>query len=126
MNESLLAQEAKLFFSQLNPHLQLPAQMLEQYIKIHQERKDLFNATPVEQKTLTKIVEKKLDAVAIEPWLRQSPYRHLLTRKLLVLSYLEELNSPSTKVELSIYRAFLTLPASLIKGLLLKHIYGLR
>ena len=50
----------------------------------------LVQATPLELHTVATIVHKQLDALGIEPWLRDGVRRHLLSRKLLLIAYLGE------------------------------------
>lgn len=65
-------------------------QLIEDYLKAHKELFILADASDSEQRTVRIIIEKKLDALGIEPWLRTGVRRHLLSRKLLLVSYLVE------------------------------------
>jgi hypothetical protein len=76
-------------------HLQIfkraPSQkFIDQYLRVHSESVMLFRATAQELNTISIIIHKQLDAVAIEPWLRGGSHRHLLSRKLLLVAYLGE------------------------------------
>lgn len=64
--------------------------LIEGYMRAHAEVPDMARASDNELRTVRIIIEKKLDALGIEPWLRSGPERHLLTRKLLLTAYLAE------------------------------------
>ena len=84
-----LIREVDLFFPLLFDNLPT-SQITECYIKIHESLEE-FKYAPLEQRrTLKIIVGKKMNAVAIEPWLRRNERRHLLSAKLLLLVYLFE------------------------------------
>jgi hypothetical protein len=67
-----------------------PPALIDQYLRFHAESPTLVQATPQELRTVATIVHKRLDALGIEPWLRGSAQRHLLSRKLLLIAYLAE------------------------------------
>lgn len=60
------------------------------YLQVHVMLPELRDAQPEQLRTVQKIVAARLDAVAIEPWLRRGKRRHALTSKLLLLAYLAE------------------------------------
>ena len=67
-----------------------PHGLIEGYLRIHAELPDLVRANDDELRTMRIIIEKELDALGIEPWLRFGAERHLLSRKLLLTAYLAE------------------------------------
>jgi hypothetical protein len=67
-----------------------PQELIKAYVKFHIESPKLVEATNEEIQTLVTVINKELDAFGIEPWLRGGPTRHLLSRKLLLISYLAE------------------------------------
>ena len=67
-----------------------PPALVDQYLRFHAESPMLVQATPQELLTMATIVHKRLDALGIEPWLRGTSYRHLLSRKLLLIACLGE------------------------------------
>jgi hypothetical protein len=67
-----------------------PSGMVALYRTIHIECPSLFTALDCEVSTVARIATERLDAVGIEPWLRNREQRHLLSRKLLLLTYLAE------------------------------------
>jgi hypothetical protein len=60
------------------------------YLQVHVMLPELCDAPPEQLRTVQKIVAARLNAVAIEPWLRRGKRRHALTSKLLLLAYLAE------------------------------------
>lgn len=67
-----------------------PEGLVREYVRAHGELASLREYAPEEAATLEKIVEKELNAAAIEPWLRRKGNRHALTRKLMLIAYLAE------------------------------------
>ena len=67
-----------------------PPELINRYLRFHAESPTLVQATPQELHTVATIVHMRLDALGIEPWLRSSERRHLLSRKLLLIAYLAE------------------------------------
>jgi hypothetical protein len=67
-----------------------PAELAKYYAQAHAEMADLTEATEQEIRTVRVVVERGLDAPAIEPWLRAQSRRHLLSRKLSLIMYLAE------------------------------------
>ncbi len=51
-------------------------QLIGRYLLAHQEMPALSIISPVHQRTIELIIEHKLDANAIEPWLRSKNKRH--------------------------------------------------
>jgi hypothetical protein len=74
--------------------------IMDFYISAHRELSDLRYANGHEAAVIKTIVQKRLCAPGIEPWLRAGKQRHILTRKLMLLSYLAECSgsSPIRKV----------------------------
>lgn len=68
-----------------------PSESLKKnYILAHAEFPDLQNPPENQLKSVHLIIEKKLNALGIEPWLRKKKNRHILTSKILLISYLAE------------------------------------
>ena len=67
-----------------------PPSLVALYVAAHLERADLFDAPQREMHTLARIVSLGLDATGIEVRLRRPGRRHLLSRKLLLVSYIAE------------------------------------
>lgn len=67
-----------------------PQRLIDGYIAFHAESPEIMRATDDEFRTIATIVQKQLDAIGIEPWLRGGGTRHLLSRKLLLIAYLAE------------------------------------
>jgi len=68
-------------------------ELIENYLAAHAGMPALHAAHEAQFNTMRTIVAKGLDAVAIEPWLRGRNVRHILSRKLLLISYLAECDS---------------------------------
>lgn len=69
---------------------QAPSELMVHYCEAH-ENLPALRAIPYEQyRSLRIIVDKQLDAAAIEPWIRDPGRRHALSAKLLLLAYLDE------------------------------------
>jgi hypothetical protein len=64
--------------------------LIAAYCRAHRELAELRAFDAVELTTVNRIVDRKLSAVAIEPWLRRSGRRHALSAKLLLVAYLAE------------------------------------
>lgn len=84
-----LAREAAYLHQQLLRRV-APAALVENYLRAHAELPELSEAHAAQLRTVRVIVERGLDALGIEPWLRTRRVRHMLTRKLLLLAYLTE------------------------------------
>lgn len=84
-----LEREAEFFPRLFLNHATAP-RLAQAYLRAHFELPDLCSASEAESKTVRVIVDHKLDALAIEPWLRGGPRRHLLSRKLLLVAYVME------------------------------------
>lgn len=69
---------------------QAPDSLISHYLNAHTSLDGLGNIPCRQQQTLNTIVNKKLDAAAIEPWLRGGNRRHALSAKLLLIAYLAE------------------------------------
>lgn len=67
-----------------------PPSLVPLYVSAHLERADLFDAPEREMNELARIVALGLDATGIEMRLRRPGRRHLLSRKLLLVSYIAE------------------------------------
>jgi hypothetical protein len=69
----------------------IPDTLLERYLRAHADLTKQLEGAPFELQIVKTIIEKNLDPVGIEPWLRKKGRQHhLLTRKLLLLSFLNE------------------------------------
>jgi len=134
IDETRLTREAELFHRQFFRH-NPSHRFVEQYLKVHAEQPELMHATDNEFRTVQIIVEKELNAFGIEPWLRSDSRRHLLSRKLLLTSYLTECGAMHPQFRQEVEgraRSFFQLCQSvalaailLVRGKLHKGLYGL-
>ena len=95
----------------------------------------MTHASDGELRTMQIIINKKLDALGIEPWLRTRSSRHLLSRKLLLIAYLAECDATHPKFRKEVKGRFRSLVQlftncvlaafHLLKGLFEKTLYGL-
>ena len=95
----------------------------------------MMKATDNELRTMEAIVEKHLDALGIEPWLRVGSTRHLLSRKLLLIAYLAECDAQHPEFRRAANGRFLSLVQlclsttsgvwHLLRGRRQKALYGL-
>lgn len=95
--------------------------MAQAYVQAHFDLPDLSLASEAEARTVRVIVDRKLDALAIEPWLRRGPRRHLLSRKLMLVAYVMECDGghPEIRQELTgRYAGFASLCATSIASAL--------
>jgi len=110
-------------------------QFVKLYIKAHMESEWLMDLPQSELAQVRTILDKKLDAVAIEPWLRKSIRLHALSSKLLLVSYLSECDTMNQEYSrkylsgsLSILK-IITLSIKsffrLMRGFLQKFFYGI-
>lgn len=67
-----------------------PLSLVENYLQAHAAMPELHAASTEQLRTVRIIVANRLDAAAIEPWLRGGRVRHILSRKLLLIAYLAE------------------------------------
>ncbi|MDE7370523.1 MAG: hypothetical protein K2N07_02025 [Desulfovibrio sp.] len=67
-----------------------PETLVQEYVRAHAELAALRDIPAEEEMTLRTILDKGLNAAAIEPWLRRKGHRHALTRKLMLIAYLAE------------------------------------
>ena len=112
-----------------------PQGLVKEYMRAHAEFPDIARASESELRTVRIIIEKKLDALGIEPWLRTGPERHLLARKLLLIAYLAECDTEHPEFRLEVkgrVRSLLQLCKSgalagiiLLNGRYQKALYGL-
>lgn len=66
------------------------SQLVQAYISAHESQPQLFESSDAQLSTVHTVVTKSLSPMGIEVWLRKGSNRHLLSRKLLLLSYLSE------------------------------------
>lgn len=109
--------------------------LVEAYLAVHSDLPDLMDADEEQRLAVREIVKSRLDALGIEPWLRTGHRRHLLSRKLLLISYLAECDAAHPEFRrrnAGCFRAFLWLgfagvlaAARLIRGRVQKVIRGL-
>lgn len=72
-------------------------QLVERYICAHKNIMELRDFPDVELRTVRIIVNKRLNAAMIEPWLRRkNRRRHAVSAKLLLLVYLAECGDESS------------------------------
>ena len=88
-DEYILSREVQ-FLHQQFFKFPAPPELTSRYLRLHSESPILFEASQAEARTVSIVVNKQLDALGIEPWLRGSTRRHLLSRKLLLIAYLSE------------------------------------
>jgi hypothetical protein len=129
-----LRTEAKYLYYQLFQRVS-SSQFLELYVKAHIESESLMDLPQSELAHVQTILQKKLDAVAIEPWLRKAMRLHALSSKLLLVSYLSECDSMNQEYSrqhpsgsLSILKIIILSLKSffrLTRGFLQKHFYGI-
>ena len=87
-----LEQEANYFHYCLFGTLPL-RQLVNLYVEFNTERSQSVKVDSEHARTVETILRMRLDAVGIEPWLRQYGRRHLLSRKLMLIMYLAECDS---------------------------------
>jgi len=112
-----------------------PQELIKAYVKFHIDSPKLVQATNEEIQTVVTVINKELDAFGIEPWLRGGPTRHLLSRKLLLISYLAECDAAHLEYSQLLkgrWRTFVQLLCNsvngighLLKGRFQKALYGL-
>ncbi len=71
-------------------YCEAPQSLVTSYLQAHAVMPEMRAPILDQLRTINVIVEKRLDAVAIEPWMRQRKRRHILTSKLLLVAYLAE------------------------------------
>jgi hypothetical protein len=65
-------------------------EFINAYLAAHSELAQLRDAPGAQYHTVRCIVQRRLDALCVELWLRTSAPRHLLSRKLLLIAYIAE------------------------------------
>jgi hypothetical protein len=88
MNDRQLKKEFNFFFQHMFDE-KTSQKLINFYIEVH-SKPGLISGSSSEEQTVKMIVTKCLDASGIEPWLRSPRRRHLLSQKLLLISYLRE------------------------------------
>lgn len=131
---SMLIREVDLLHRQIFGRVAPPG-LVQHYVRAHAELADLTEASQQEIRTVRIVVERGLDASAIEPWLRSRPTTHLLTRKLLLVAYLAECDAEHPEFRRQVtgrVRGFMQLGRSsalgvmhLLRGRLQKVLHGL-
>ncbi|HEN3568467.1 TPA: hypothetical protein U5E24_003945 [Yersinia enterocolitica] len=134
MSAGSMFEEVKYLHYQLFRRLP-ESNIIDYYIRAHTEIQELSKLNEQELQTVQFIVTHGLDAVGIEPWLRNKKLRHALSVKLLLLTYLAECdtkhsefcrNNPSKKVAiLEMGCAVFFAALRLIRGFIQKVRYGL-
>jgi len=89
LNQNHLSHEVKVLHRQFFKS-DAPKELIKNYIKCHSDMPEMTDAKDSEFRTVRIVIEKELDALGIEPWLRSGSTRHLLSRKILLISYLAE------------------------------------
>ena len=109
-----------------------PSGFIEYYIEVNEHLAKYNNFTDDELRTISLIVERKINATAVEPWLRRKKRRHILTAKLLIIVYWAESISLPNKVfrsgesgKIVVILETLNSIKALLLGGLLKVRYGL-
>jgi len=114
----------------------LPSEVfIESYIKAHQYLSDLHEFDKLQAQSINTIVIKRLNALHIEPWLRSSTKKHLLSSKLLLIASLAECDGKHgefIRKSDGFWRGYTSLIFAgtlgiikLIHGLILVKIYGI-
>ncbi|WP_143530307.1 hypothetical protein [Rhizobium sp. RU36D] len=111
------------------------ASVIEHYIQAHMIMPELHDVHDAEVRTVRAVIEKKLDAIAVEPWLRDKNRHHLLSRKIFLLSYISECDAEHVEYNNHIENRFIYFGVMLFecarasftmaKGLYLKVRHGL-
>jgi len=111
---------------------ELPSALAANYLKVHECLAELHDLPVNELGTLRIIVDKRLDAAAVEPWLRRQGRRHALSAKLLLVIYLAECGgSPAGSLRRGapgrrvLFLSTLGGMVGLLRGFYLKVRYGL-
>lgn len=109
-----------------------PRALIDSYLLAHIDIPELRACSPDQEQAIRVIVNKRLDAVAIEPWLRGGARRHLLSSKLLLIAYLAECDGRHSEFArrsrggwTNIVLTGLTAWAALLRGGYLKMRHGL-
>ena len=112
-----------------------PERFCEQYILAHSVIRDLDPRNEQEFRTMKIIIQKNLDALGIEIWLRKKSIRHLLSCKILLIAYLAECDGSHPEIRSEAngrFESFLFLTHNiflgsirLLKGWIQKAWYGL-
>ena len=87
--ELTLSNEMKFFYKALFG-LKPPEKLIQHYMQAHNVLIDSSDFDEVQVETIRLILKKNLDPVGIELWLRHKRKRHLLSAKLMLVSYLAE------------------------------------
>jgi len=135
MRESVnLTHEVEVLHRQLF-RFDAPQRLTEHYIRCHTEVPELMQCKDSERRTVKLIIDKDLNALGIEPWLRIGLSRHLLTRKLLLIAYIAECDAehPEFREEarghirslVKVFNSSTLALFHLLWGLIQKNIYGL-
>ena len=95
LKDNYLKKEAIVFSRQLF-YCDPSEETINAYINAHATLYFLIPKNTSEINTVKIIIEKGLDATGIEYWLRGSGSRHILTCKLLLVSYLAECSKDSS------------------------------
>lgn len=130
----LLVSEVNYFHQQIFRR-NAPNTFVEAYLAVHLDRYDLFIADEHQKQTVRLIVERKLDALGIELWLRSKNKNHLLSSKLQLMFYIAECDAlhPEFRFKATGHlQCFLRLGISglyaglrLVRGRIQKSLYGL-
>lgn len=109
--------------------------ILNAYVRAHAEIPNLGTASEQQIRTVRVIVSRRLDALGIEPWLRDKKVRHLLGAKILLVAYLAECDACHTEFSrrnsggrmalAKIVHATLMAVLRLLRGRIQKALYGL-
>jgi len=90
--------------------------MTQQYIEIHKQKKGLQNLPKSQLRSVYIVVNKKLNATAIEPWLRTKNTRHALSIKLSIITYLAESKYESNEFSRSDLTSRLSMLVNIVRG----------
>lgn len=106
--------------------------VITHYIRAHECLEELCEVPAEQLRTVHIITRKKLKATAVEPWLRRNGMRHVVSVKLLLISYLAECSGENSRFllrtvsnKIIIVRKTLGGLVELLYGLYLKVRYGL-
>lgn len=88
-NRETLKREVEILHRQFF-EFKAPYALVDEYVRAHTELPSFIKTDDCELRTVRIVVDRGLDALGIEPWLRSGLRRHLLSRKLLLIAYLAE------------------------------------
>lgn len=111
------------------------ASVVNHYFQAHIIMPEFHRIDDTEVQTVRTVIEKKLDAIVVEPWLRNKNRHHLLSKKIFLISYISECDAEHIEYNNHIENRFIYFAVmmfecvrasfNLAQGLYLKVRYGL-